>query len=148
MKQNSRLDEILNIIELNAVETQGELMELLRNRGYDVTQATVSRDIKRLNLHKSHDSNGRYRYVSDSVKAGQRDNAILSSAIKTVDYSLNNVVIKCRTGMANAACAMIDKIDNSDILGTVAGDDTILMVARSENGAKELCNYFKTFIIV
>ena len=98
MKHSGRLDEILEIISTNAVETQSELMNLLRERGYKVTQATVSRDIKRLNLHKAHDAENRYRYVSDSKNSGSGENDIIKSCVVSVDCALNDVVINCRSG--------------------------------------------------
>lgn len=146
MKHSGRLDEILEIISTNAVETQSELMNLLRERGYNVTQATVSRDIKRLNLHKAHDAENRYRYVSDSKNSGSGENDIIKSCVVSVDCALNDVVIKCRVGAAQAVSSLIDNMDNEHIIGTVAGDDTILVIARGEAEAQLYCRHFKELL--
>ena len=146
MKHKNRLEEILDIISTDVVETQSDLMNLLRERGYDVTQATVSRDIKRLNLHKSHDENNRYRYVSDSRSTISNESALIKSCVISVECALNDVVIKCRAGAAQAVCSLIDGMDNEHIIGTVAGDDTILVIARSEAEASAYCKHFKEFL--
>lgn len=146
MKQLNRLDEILDIIATNVVETQSELMNLLRNRGYDVTQATVSRDIKRLNLHKSHDEDNHYRYVADTRNTINSENALIKSCVVSIEYALNDVVIKCRAGAAQAVCSLIDDMDNEHVIGTVAGDDTILVIARSESEAQLYCKHFKELL--
>ncbi len=143
MKHSNRLDEILEIISTNVVETQSDLMNLLRERGYDVTQATVSRDIKRLNLHKSHDADNNYRYVADIKSQSNNENALIRSCVLSIEYALNDVVIKCRSGAAQAVCSLIDDMDNDHIIGTVAGDDTILVIARSEAEAATYCEHFK-----
>ncbi len=146
MKHTSRLDEILEIISTNVVETQSDLMNLLRERGYDVTQATVSRDIKRLNLHKSHDADNNYRYVADSRNNLSSERALIKSCVISIEYALNDVVIKCRAGAAQAVCSLIDGMDSEHIIGTVAGDDTILVIARSESAANAYCKHFKELL--
>lgn len=146
MKHSNRLDEILDIISNNVVETQSELMELLRERGYDVTQATVSRDIKRLNLHKAHDSNNNYRYVCDQRNTQSGESALIRSCVVSVEYACNDVVIKCRPGAAQAVSSLIDDMDNELIIGTVAGDDTILVIARGESEAASYCEHFKQLL--
>jgi len=144
MKHNDRLSAILEIIRENVVETQGDLMTLLKNNGFDVTQATVSRDIKKLNLHKVHDSNNKYRYVSGAQRTSNSEQSLIQSCVLGVESALNDVVIKCKPGTAQAVSSLIDGINNEFILGTVAGDDTILVIARSEASAKTFCEYFKT----
>ncbi len=146
MKYSNRLDEILDIITNTVVETQSELMELLRKRGYDVTQATVSRDIKRLNLHKAHDSDNNYRYVCDQRSTQSNENALIQSCVISVEYACNDVVIKCRPGAAQAVSSLIDDMDNELIIGTVAGDDTILVIAKSEKDATAYCEHFKELL--
>ncbi len=143
MKYSNRLDEILDIITNNVVETQSDLMQLLCERGYDVTQATVSRDIKRLNLHKAHDSDNNYRYVCEQRNAQNSEHALIKSCVVSVEYACNDVVIKCRPGAAQAVSSLIDDMDNELIIGTVAGDDTILVIARGEAEAAEYCERFK-----
>ena len=144
MKHNDRLSAILEIIKENVVETQGDLMNLLKINGFDVTQATVSRDIKKLNLHKVHDSSNKYRYVSGAQRTSNSDQSLIQSCVLGVETALNDVVIKCKPGTAQAVSSLIDGMDNEFVLGTVAGDDTILVIARSEASAKTFCEHFKT----
>lgn len=135
-----RQAKILDIIKNFNVETQEELQERLRESGFEVTQATISRDIKELRLVKELSDSGRYVYSSgkkstnDSVSA--RAAGIFVDSVISVDYALNTVCIKCFSGMAGAACAAIDSMHWSDVLGTIAGDDTIFVLCRSENAAR------------
>ena len=119
-------------------------MELLKGRGFEVTQATVSRDIKKLNLHKVHDSSNKYKYVSGVQHTTNNDQTIIRSCVIGVESAVNDVVIKCKPGAAQAVSSLIDGMDNDLIIGTVAGDDTILVIARSEAAAKMFCDHFKT----
>lgn len=141
--KNKRQNAILEIISANDVDTQEELMRLLRRAGFDVTQATVSRDIRELHLVKSA-AGGRYKYVSRS-EPPSIDNyrTILKSSVISMDYAMNDVVIKCYAGTASAAAAAIDAMDIPDIIGTVSGDDTILIIAKSEEKAVGIIRYFK-----
>lgn len=135
-----RQAKILDIIKNFNIETQEELQERLRESGFEVTQATISRDIKELRLVKELSDNGRYIYSSgkkstnDSVSA--RAAGIFVDSVISVDYAVNTVCIKCFSGMAGAACAAIDSMHWSDVLGTIAGDDTIFVLCRSENAAR------------
>ncbi len=146
MKHSNRLDEILDIIANNIIETQSELMEHLCERGYEVTQATVSRDIKRLNLHKAHDADNNYRYVCDKKNAQASENALIRSCVISVEYACNDVVIKCRAGAAQAVSSLIDGMDSKLIIGTVAGDDTIIVIAKGESEAAQYCEHFKELL--
>lgn len=134
-----RQAKILEIISSNDIETQEQLQSMLLGSGYEVTQATISRDIKELRLVKELSSNGRYVYSTgqknnDSIT--KRTGGIFNESIIHIDYALNTVVIKCFTGMANAACATIDSMNLDEIVGTIAGDDTIFILCRSEETAK------------
>ena len=148
MKLSQRQELIIKLISENVVETQDDILALLKANGVDTTQATVSRDVKKLNLFKALDSNGNYRYLlGNADKPDDANEALLiRSSVLSVDYALNNVVVKCRTGMANAACATIDKLRHGLIVGTIAGDDTILIITRSTEASEELCEYFNEFI--
>ena len=133
--------KIREIIENYCIETQEELLEHLKAAGFDVTQATVSRDIKELRLVKSLDANEVYCYMNPRAEAG--DNGvnytdIFKKAVQNIDYASNDVVIKCHTGMAQAACAALDCMDWGMIVGTLAGDDTIFVITRSEQQAQVL----------
>ena len=114
-------------------------MNRLRDEGFAVTQATVSRDLRELQLTKSLTARGTYRYSVNSTKNHMRNNAKLSSAmvdsVTNVDYSMNNVVIKTYPGMAQAVASGIDAMNMQDILGSVAGDDTIIIITKNEESS-------------
>lgn len=133
--------KILEIINNNAIETQEELQAHLRQAGYDVTQATVSRDIKELRLSKTPDRSGGYRYVT--AKSGQEHisskfHSIFSGAVVRVQYAQNIVVVNCLPGMAQGACAAMDSLHWNQVVGTLAGDDTFLCIATDEQAAEDL----------
>lgn len=149
MKSFERRELILDLISKNSVETQDDLLVLLKNVGVETTQATVSRDVKKLNLVKVQDSNGKYYYsVSKTVAIDDVANntAFIRSAVLSIDYALNNVVVKCSSGMAQAACATIDMMQHDLILGTIAGDDTVLIITRSTEESAELCRFLNDLI--
>lgn len=144
--------KILELIEKNDIETQDELTNLLNESGFKATQATVSRDIKELRLVKvvaSPDLSGKsgtdakYKYAvngsgeSQNLKLGARFRAILSKTTVKSDYAGNIVVIHTYAGMAQACGAAIDAMHSESIVGTVAGDDTIMIVMRTEHDAEE-----------
>jgi len=133
---------ILKLIETKAISTQEELLLLLCESGFDVTQATVSRDIKELKLVKTSDSSGKYSYslpTESKAEAGKnRFNAILSSSIKSVQYACNMVCVLCNSGMAQAACLAIDELKCEYIIGTLAGEDTIFAMCKSEENAQKV----------
>ena len=121
----------------------------LLDRGFDVTQATVSRDIKDLKLVKRIGENGKSTYSaneSQQEKMTSKFNAIFTEAIVSVDYALNTCVIKTHVGMANAACAALDAKPNDGIVGTLAGDDTIFVLCRSEEAAEQFTAKIKAII--
>lgn len=140
MKYN-RHAKILEIIENNFIETQEELAERLKEIGMDVTQATVSRDIKELRLIKVMNEDGRYRYAPIARTENTLTNKLLtvfSESFVSGDYANNMVVIKTLPGMAQACASAIDSLKWPDIIGTIAGDDTIMVVCRAEKIAEEL----------
>lgn len=142
-----RHTKIIELINSKPIETQEEMQTALLNFGFDVTQATVSRDIKQLGLVKAQDVNGRYRYVTARSESPNETNyLILISSIVCIDYALNNIVIKCHTGMAQAVCAKLDAMHFSNILGTLAGEDTILIITRSESDSATLCEELHSII--
>ncbi|MEG1180384.1 MAG: arginine repressor, partial [Oscillospiraceae bacterium] len=132
---------IIELINKDVISTQEELLKKLKENDYDVTQATVSRDIKELKLIKKVGQNGRSRYA---INQSETDDflskyfSILSGSVLSVDYAVNTSVIKCYAGMANAACAAIDSMDWEGVVGTLAGDDTIFVICRNEDAAKQL----------
>ena len=129
-----RHNKIMEIIGSCHIETQEELIDQLRAAGFDVTQATISRDIRELKLVKVMSETGEYKYILP--KSGENDgrhvySKALSGSIKSVDCALNDIVIKTYPGMAQAVAAGIDSLHETDILGCVAGDDCIIIVTRS-----------------
>ncbi len=142
--KNKRHNKILDIIKLQNVETQEMLQELLQDYGFKVTQATVSRDIKELKLIKKLDENGVYKYVSPLDSKIKQN--IFMDTVMGVDYAMNTIVVKCHTGMAQAACAALDSMNYDNIVGTLAGDDTIFVLMKTEADAERLCRIFHRMI--
>ena len=140
---------ILEIIENKDIETQEELAEELKRRTVKVTQATVSRDIKELRLLKVLAEGGRYKYATvERAEKGMSDRfiRILSESILSVESAGNLIVIKTITASANAGCEAIDSMKWPEVLGTIAGDNTILIIARSEAAVDTLLQKFDNLI--
>ena len=142
MSKNRR-EKIVELISNNVVETQEELQELLKQSGYDVTQSTVSRDIKQLHLFKASDGKGHYCYRVSTAKDNfaidnVRYKETFKNTVVSIENAMNDVVVKCYTGMANAACVVIDAMFSDFIVGSLAGEDTIFIITRSEKDATEL----------
>lgn len=144
--KKKRQAEILRIISTNEVETQEMLLSLLRERGYDVTQATVSRDINELNIEKSVSANGVNCYAKAEKVHSVRFHNIISEAVVSIDFAMNIVSIKCHSGLANAACAGLDMMNLSYVVGTIAGDDTIFVLTRTESDARMLSRHLKEML--
>ena len=137
---------ILRIISEQEIETQDDLIAKLKENGFDVTQATVSRDIKQLGLVKTTDGEGKYRYSAPHPSSSGSDSTfknILSEAIISSESAENMVVVKTYSGMANAAAAAIDALASDRILGSIAGDDTILIVTKNDETAEEFSEILK-----
>ena len=144
MKKN-RHEAILSLIEKEDIGTQEELMLKLNMMGYKVTQATVSRDINQLKLIKTPVNSGQYKYSFVNNNAEDYSGkyySILSHSVMSVNFAGNMAVIKCYSGMAQAACAAVDNLDIDNIIGTLAGDDTIFLLCKDEESAKN----FKVYI--
>lgn len=140
-----RHSKILELIEKANIETQEELADKLKELGMDITQATVSRDIKELRLTKVPYGEGRYRYSSAVSTDGPFSNRLLNIFIEayvSCDYANNMVVVKTLPGMAQAAASAVDSMKWPGIVGSIAGDDTILIVCRTEKTAEELTGRF------
>ena len=132
---------ILDIIAKQDVETQEELAEALRDRGIQVTQATVSRDIKELRLLKVLTPSGSYKYATaDKAENGLSERFIrmLAESLLSVAASNNLIVVKTLSGSANVAAEALDSLHWPEILGTLAGDNTILLIIRTEAEAPEV----------
>lgn len=142
--KKKRQAEILSIIKEQTVENQDMLIKALSKRGYNVTQATVSRDINELRLEKNFNGDGISCYTQ--VTEEKKYDTIFHQSIITVDYAMNIVCLKCRSGLANAACATFDIMDLNSVVGTIAGDDTVFILTRTEADAKLLCEKIKKMI--
>lgn len=132
--------KILELISEHDLETQDELLQYLREAGFDVTQATVSRDIKELRLVKTLSGSGRYKYSTGGETAPDMSSkfyALFTDSALSVDAAQNMLVIKCMSGMAQAVCASMDAMYWKDFVGTLAGEDTIFVVCRTESAARE-----------
>lgn len=130
---------ILDLISEYSIETQEELLTKLKEKGYNVTQATVSRDIKELRLLKTLSNDGKYRYTSYTKSSSDAENGLngfINSSVISVKSAQNIVVIKTLAGMANAICASIDSIGFKGIVGTLAGDDTIFIACTDNEQAE------------
>lgn len=141
--KSSRQEKILELILDHDIETQEELLEELRQCGFQATQATISRDIKQLRIIKEQGPHGNYRYAVSASREdhafSSRLNIIFRQCVTSVDYAQNIIVVRTMPGLANAACSALDKIESSSILGTLAGDDTCLVVMRDSQAAAALC---------
>ena len=141
MKGN-RQSAIAELITTYEIGKQDELLELLkREKGIEVAQATISRELRQMNIVKASDGHGGFRFILPPETP--QDSFVqyaptISGLIRSVDYALNSVVIKTTTGMANAVAVGLDSVDNRDILGCVAGDDCIIVVTRNEERAKAI----------
>lgn len=141
--KSKRQQEILDIISQREVETQEQLLECLKERGITTTQATISRDIKQLHLVKELTVNGIYKYAVSQRKAAMsfagKLRTILRESITSYDMAQNMVVLKTMPGLANAAAAAIDGMELSNLVGSLAGDDTVLLIMRTNEVATEFC---------
>lgn len=141
---------ILDLIEQYDIGTQEELLAMLKEKGCDVTQATVSRDVKELRLLKTQGANGVYKYTVEKAKEkGYTDmfDALFQTAMTKVDHAGNICVIKCSPGLAGAACATIDAMNVSEVVGTIAGDDTIFMLCRTSDEARGVAEVLNRMMI-
>jgi len=141
--KNSRQAKVLEIIEQEHIETQKELSGRLRAFGFDSTQATISRDIKELRLVKVPKGNGAYRYAQpaaegDAVMPGRLLNVFREGVI-SFKAAQNIVVLKTLSGLAMAAAAAVDAMRLDDIVGSLAGDDTVFLVFENADKAVEFC---------
>jgi len=141
----TRQNKIVELISDNEIDTQEKLAELLKTSGFDVTQATISRDIKELQLIKTLMPSGQYKYTLPEQNTRQttdRFTKIFKDTIQSVAYSGNLIVVKTLTGCANAACEAIDSLEFPHILGSIAGDNTVLIVCDDPKNASVIDSRF------
>lgn len=151
--KQERLQTILRLIEKYPVRRQEELLEYLQKEGFAVTQATVSRDIRELCLVKASTEKGGYCYVSGRSEKGRnsknegRFETIFRESVLHVDYAGHIVLVKCYSGMANAACELFDALSWSTVVGTLSGDDTFFILARTERDARTISSELARYIV-
>ena len=147
--KSQRQQKILELIAERDIETQEQLLAALQESGFRSTQATISRDIKELRIVKELSSAGSYRYTvsqNESVTLFSRLNNIFRECVLKLDYAQNIVVIKTLPGTANAAGSAVDSMDTPYVVGTIAGDDTFIIIMRDTECAKEFCEELRSII--
>jgi transcriptional regulator of arginine metabolism len=148
--KTQRQAKIMEIVSTRDVETQEQLLEALQNAGFYSTQATISRDIKELRIVKELTKYGTYRYTSSAKEISgsfsSRLNTIFKECITGFDFAQNLVVIHTIPGLAGAAASAVDSMEMSFILGTIAGDDTVLIVMRDLDAAAVFCSDLKELL--
>ena len=145
----SRQNKILELIEKNEIETQEKLASMLREFGYEVTQATVSRDIKELQLVKTLSPSGKYKYSVSSSEDGpvpERLVEIYRSTVRSIAKSGNIILLKCISGCANAAGEALDTKDLKHVIGSVAGDNTLLLVIDDPANSDEVVDFLQSML--
>ena len=136
--KNARQNKILELIDEYEISTQEALIQKLAEHGFDSTQTTISRDIRQLRLIKGPTGRGTYKYVAPEVRKGNDapgHNSALTDAVLKIEAAQNLIVVKTMAGMANAIAVCIDSLHIKDIIGSVAGDDTILLVFKTNEKA-------------
>ena len=147
MKKAARLDKIIELVSNEEIETQSQLAERLNKAGFQTTQATVSRDIKELHLEKK--SSGKkscYFYPENKIVNQNKSFRVLSEGFVRIDPAGNLVIIKTVSGMAMAVATALDAMGVDEIVGTIAGDDTIMCATRSEKDASNMVKKIKKLL--
>ena len=141
MMRSARQKKILDLIADRVVETQDDLARLLKEAGFNATQATISRDIKELGIVKILVDGKRQKYIREQSDrtASSKILSLFKHALVSVRFAGNIVVIRTIPGSANIAGMMLDRLDSTEILGCVAGDDTVMAVTASEQSARTIC---------
>ena len=141
--KNDRQSRILEIIEREPIDTQEQLQQRLLEQGITCTQATISRDIKQLHLIKEPMGQGKSRYAApvqrNRLNVADKLRTIFRESIISIDYAQNIVVIKTMAGLANAAAAALDSMNIPYMVGSLAGDDTAMLVMRDTESARTFC---------
>ena len=148
--KSQRQAKIMEIISTKNVETQEQLLEELQKEGFRGTQATISRDIKELRIVKELTSLGTYRYTTSSSEVvgsfTTRLNNIFREGVIGFDYAQNIVVVRTLPGLASAAGSAIDSMNLSTVVGSLSGDDTVMIVMRDNNSAAAFCGEIKNLL--
>ncbi len=147
MARGNRQSAIAQIISDMEISTQGELVRELNKLGYNVTQATVSRDINEMGLVKIAGKSKKSRYALQSADNKMDKLATLfKESVISIDTAMNMIVIKTYTGSANAACTLLDNLNLPHIVGTLAGDDTVLVIIKTIEDVHEIYHILREFI--
>ncbi len=144
-----RQSRIVELSKEHEIETQDKLVEILNSEGFNVTQATISRDMRELKLTKVATGDGGQKYAiltSGDIQISERLGRIFRDGVISMDYAQNMIVIKTLNGMAMAVAAALDSMGNNEVMGTIAGDDTIFCVVKTEQKAIRLIERLKTNI--
>lgn len=148
--KSQRQAKIMEIISTRNVETQEQLLSALQEEGFRGTQATISRDIKELRIVKELTSFGTYRYTTSTSEVtgsfSGRLNTIFRESVVNFDYAQNIIVIRTLPGLASAAASALDAMNMSAVVGTLAGDDTVMIVMRDNNAAAAFCGEIRSLI--
>ena len=144
--KRKRQAEILSLISEYEIENQDMLQLMLKERGYNVAQATISRDINELDLEKGLSKNGVSCYMRAHRTSTAHFENIFRQSVIRIDSAGNIVCVKCRSGLANGACATLDSMNIEYVVGTIAGDDTFFILVRTENDARTLVAYLKKML--
>jgi len=149
MSKSSRHKKILELISERIVSTQTDLTNLLIKEGFDVTQATTSRDLQELRIMKILLSDGTYKYTVSKEPDSDINNklrTVLGECLINADFAMNIVVLKTITGAAQAVAFALESVVDEEIVGSIAGDDTIMIVVRNEKNAKNLAFKLRKYI--
>ncbi len=149
MTKSQRQEKILELIKNKVVSTQSGMTELLNNAGFDVTQATVSRDLQELRVMKVLLPDGTYKYAPSKEKdisIGDKLENILQHCLTGADFAQNIVVLKTMSGAAQAVGYALDSFVWEEILGTICGDDTVMVVVKNEKAARQFCTKLSKYI--
>lgn len=144
--KTKRHSKIIELIKANDVETQEELTLMLKDAGFDVTQATISRDIRELKLTKISTSDGKQKYqvyFQGDNNLSEKFIRVFKEGVLSIDYAQNTIVIKTLAGMAMGVAMALETMNNDEIMGTIAGDDTIFCVTKTEEKAIKIVEKLK-----
>lgn len=145
--KKKRHELILNYIKNNNVSRQEEIIKMLLENGYNITQATISRDIKELKIIKEHFGKNDIRYaVSEKIDNDDNYKMIFKRSAISADAAMNIIVVKCYSGTANAACIALDSMNLSGLVGTIAGDDTIFVACKDVEATTNIINTINTLL--
>lgn len=142
-----RHELIINYIKNNNVSRQEDIIKMLLENGFNVTQATISRDIKELKIIKEHFGKNDIRYaVSEKIDNEDNYKMIFKRSAISADAAMNIIVVKCFSGTANAACIALDSMNFSGLVGTIAGDDTIFAACKDVSATTDIINTINTLL--